>query len=283
MDEDGSMADLVARRSKSQRSKTGSFALVLVGLACVVVGCVLGSILFGGSAAVFSLRSDGAVASFSYSGETREITQKDLQKLSIGHSLQEDESFDYTDVLYAVRMGVLSQEARNQGISVTDEDVSAYAKSQYRTDDYGTLGEGVLDDEAVKEALEQELLVDRLRGGHISDDSVQQPPVTPAPLAGGPGAESIPSAEYGAYIVELFGEAYDAKTNTWVQLDSPFYEAFQDESFSAQEATFEQAMKAYYVAYSLYDTAAFGSENSWTGYVNEVMSDVEVVLHGITM
>lgn len=283
MDEESTMADIVARRSKAGRSKIGPLAFVLVGLVCVVAGCLLGLVLFGGSATAFVPRSDETLASFSYRGETHEIVQQDVRKLGIGHSMQEDENFDYADVLYAVRMGVLSQEARNQGISVTEEDVSSYAKSQYRTDDYGALGEGVLDGEVVKEAIEQELLVDRLRDEHVSDGSIQQPPVTPAPLAGGPGAESIPSAEYGAYLVELFGEAYDVQTDSWVQLDSPFYEAFQDESFSAQEATFEQAMKAYYVAYSLYDTAAFGSENSWTGYVNEVMSDVEVVLHGIAL
>lgn len=283
MDVESTMADVVARRSQASRPKTGPLAFVLVGLVCVVAGCLLGSVLFGEKATASAPRSEGAVASYSHGGETSEVTQKDVKKLDIGHSLQEGESYDYADILYAVRMEVLSQEARNQGLSVTDEDVSSYAKSQYRTDDYGALGAGVLDGETVREALEQKLLVDRLRGERVSNGSIQQPPVAPAPLSGGPEAESVPSAEYGAYLVGLFGEAYDAQTDAWAQLDSPFYEAFKDESFSASEATFEQAMKAYQVAYSLYDTAVSSSEDSWAGYVNEVMSDVEVVLHGITM
>ena len=283
MDMESTMADVVARRSQASQPKTRPLAFVLVGLVCVVAGCLLGSMFFGGNATASAPRSDGAVASFSRGGETFEVTQKDVQKLGIGHSLQEGENSDYTDVLHAVRMEVLSQEARKQGISVTEEDVSSYAKSQYRTDDYGTLGAGVLDGAAVKEALEQKLLVERLRGERVSDGSIQQPPVTPAPLAGGPAAESVPSAEYGTYLVDLFGEAYDSQADAWVQLEGPFYEAFKDESFSASEATFEQAMKAYHVAYSLYDDAVSDSEDSWTGYVNEVMADVEVVLHGITM
>lgn len=283
MDEESTIADIVARRSKGSRAKINPLAFVLVGLVCTVFGCLLGLVIFGGSATAFMPRSGETLASFSYRGETHEIARQDVRKLGIGRSMQEGENFDYADVLYAVRMEVLSQEARDQGISVTEEDVSSYATSQFRTDDYEALGEGVLDGATVRDALEQKLLVDRLRGERVSEGSMQQPPVNPAPLAGGPEAESFPSAEYGAYLVGLFGEAYDAQTGSWVQFDSPFYEAFKDESFSAGGATFEQAMKAYQVAYSLYDTAISGSEDSWTSYVSGVMSDVEVVLHGITM
>lgn len=280
MDVDSTMADIVARRTQTSRSKTGPLAFVLVGLVCAVAGCLLGSVLFSGKATTTAPRSDGALASFSHRGETYEIGQEDVRKLAIGHSLQESVDFEHSDVLYAVRMEVLSQEARNQGITLTDEDVSSYAKAQYRTDDYEALGEGMLDSAMVKEALEQRLLVDRLRDQRVSDGSIQQPPVTPAPLAWGPESESVPTAEYGAYLVGLFGDAYDVQTDSWVQLDGPFYEAFKDDTFSASEASFEQAMKAYNIAYSLYDTAVSGSEDSWEGYVNEVMSDVEIVLYG---
>lgn len=280
MSADGSMAEVVARRSQAGRPKASPLPFVLVGLVCAVAGCLCGAVFFGGGAAGSSL-SEGAVASFSYGGETREIGQKELQKLNVGFDVSEGEAPDSADILDAVRMDVLSQEARNQGIAMTDEDIASYAQTWYGTDDYAFLGGGVLDAQEVKDALEQKLLVDSLRKEKSSGEEVQQPPASPEYPSGGPEAESVPSAEYGSYLIGLFGEAYDPQSDSWVQLDSPFYEAFKDESFSSGEATYEQAMKGYFTAYSLYDIATSGSDDAWTSYVDEVMSGVQVVLHGV--
>ena len=53
--------------------------------------------------------------------------------------------------------------------------------------------------------------------------------------------------------------------------DSTYAKAFADDAFTADSATYKQAMTAYYTAYQQYSSQASGASSKWTEYANGPM------------
>ena len=89
------------------------------------------------------------------------------------------------------------------------------------------------------------------------------------------------TAEYGAYVVGLLGDEWDAEAETWARTDGPYYELMGDMEFSSTSATYNQAVTAYYVAYAQYSEESGTSSQAWTDYVNTMLSTAEIDIYSL--
>ena len=109
--------------------------------------------------------------------------------------------------------------------------------------------------------------------------STQAGTIPDAPTAPAEGAEDTATSDYGAYIVNLIGDEWDAANNTWARTDGPYYEALKDETWTPDSATYAQAQIAYAVAYKQYASDATASSGEWTAYVNGILSSASIQIY----
>ena len=135
-----------------------------------------------------------------------------------------------------------------------------------------------MDVEVVTEMIRDSAGVRALYDQVVSADTLEPPA---APDVAEEGQEDTPTPEYGAYVVELLGDEWDAENNTWAREDGPYYAALSAESFTSDAATYNQAVSAYYVAYQVYATEQSNVTAKWTEYVNGLFSGVSVDVYSL--
>lgn len=281
----------VAGKAKSPKAarKVGVPVLVVAAVVACVLGVLIGKFLLGGASGLVSGKTslsegelDAAVASYTYRGGSNTITARDVlsQTTGLDAAKQDDGTYAVPSadaVLSFARTAILNNEVQAQGIQVSDEDMAAYAKDTLGTDDYAELANtyGMSEDEVktiVRDSAGTKQLYDKVVG---ETDAVAEPT---APTAPAEGSEDTPTAEYGKYIVDLLGDEWDSATNTWARQDGPYYAALKDQTFSADSATYQQAMTAYYVAYQQYPQQASTGQAKWTEFVNGLLANASITV-----
>ena len=102
-----------------------------------------------------------------------------------------------------------------------------------------------------------------------------------APTAPADGAEDTPTADYAQYIIGLAGDEWDSSKGTWKDEDSTYAKAFADDAFTADSATYKQAMTAYYTAYQQYSSQASSASSKWTEYANGLYAKANISIYGL--
>ena len=267
--------------------------LVVAGVAVALIiaallGYAVGSGVFSphglGAATVSEDQLDTPVASYTYGGATHQVTAREaLESAYVLSQIEDDGSYPAPSaevVVACVRRSILLSEARSRGIEATDDELAAYASDVMGTDDFDTIA-GNYDTTAdeVRRIAEESLLIQKLYE-QIAPETVDLT-VPTMPTAPAEGSEDTPTAEYGAYLVGLLGDEWDADAGTWARTDGPFYQALSGETFSADSATYNQALTAYYIAYQNYSDTATKAQTAWTDYANGLYEGTEVTLYGI--
>lgn len=192
-----------------------------------------------------------------------------------------DGTFDIPSVdsvLAIARDRILAQDAAERGITASDEDALAYAQQTLGTDDLSVVAASYnMDRDQVIELLRRSAVLAKLRDEVVVTESVSKPE---APAEAGEDEDEA-TEEYGAYVIELMGDEWDADANTWAREDGPYREALRDYSISNDSATHAAAQAAYYVAYEQYAQTEQQIATEWTTYVNERLSDVTVQLYSL--
>lgn len=282
----------IAGKAKSPKTarKVGVPVLVVAAVVACVLGVLIGKFLLGGASGLVSGKSslsegelDSAVASYTYKGASKTVTARDVisQTTGLDAAKQDDGAYAMPSadaVVSFARTAILNDEVQAQGIQVSDEDMAAYAKDTLGTDDYSELANtyGMSEDEVktiVRDSAGTKQLYDKVVGEQ--DTSATEPT---APTAPAEDAQDTPTAEYGKYIVDLLGDEWDSATNTWAREDGPYYAALKDQTFSADSATYEQAMTAYYVAYQQYSQQANSGQAKWTEFVNGLLANASITV-----
>ena len=80
----------------------------------------------------------------------------------------------------------------------------------------------------------------------------------------------------------MLGDEWDADANTWARTDGPFYSALGSEQFSADSATYNQALTAYYTAYQQYVEEYSQSTSAWTDFYNGCLSNATIDVSTLT-
>lgn len=237
-----------------------------------------------GSALLTEGQLDATVASYTYKGARHDITAREAieSQYSLDSMKTDDGMYraPSAETLVAyVRTQILLNEAEARGIEVTDDEVTAYAEQTYGTSDFATLATqyGLSEDQA-REIVRNSTMIEKLYNQIAPASTVALPEEPEQPAD---GDTSTRSKAYADYIINLAGDEWDAETGTWASTDGPYATALQGMDVTADSASYEEAIIAYYVAYQEYATQASQSSQAWTDFANTLFADADMDIYGL--
>ena len=272
-----------AKPAKAGAPKT--FGLpVLIGsaVAALAIGVVVGHFALGGLGAgngkttLAESDLDSAVATYTIDGKSNKITAREAIESTTTLDAAKNDDGTYAvpsadTILSCARNRILTAQVEAEGITVSDDDMKAYAKETMGSDDIETIASQYgMEKDAAEKLLKEAAGVKKLYEKIVDTDSLTAPT---AP------EEGKTEAEYGKYIVGLLGDEWDAKKDTWAKTDGDYYSALGEQKFSSKSATYDQANAAYYVAYQKYSTEYSSASAKWTTYVNERLSKASIQIN----
>ncbi len=281
-------ARMSAEGPRPRRRGVPAPVVAAVFVVALVVGVLLGHFVLGGASAsaafpgvttVSESDLDKVIATYTYDGKTESITVRQALESQSSLDSAKDSDGNYTlpnadSTLALARNNILALKAADEGITVSDDDLSSYAEQTLGVSDISTLASnyGLSEDQA-KEVVRQSASLYKLKEKVCTTavSSMPSAPTTPAD-----GEEDVATADYGAYIVNLLGDEWDSTNNTWARTDGSYYAALKDESWTPDSATYAQAQMAYSVAYQAYAQSASAASSEWTNYVNGVLSTATI-------
>ncbi len=283
-------ASTTADKPLTQEISLPKWSIAAIAVACILVGVLVGHFLLGGISAqgrttLSENELNTVVATMSYEGKTYDITaQEAIEATSTLDAMKNDDGTynmpSAESAISAARNKVLQAEVEKAGITVSDADVQAYAEEYLGTSDYAQIAEQYgMDEASVKEVLTEAAGTRKLYDSVVTETSITAPTAPEEPEE---GQEDTPNATYGAYIVGLLGDEWDADANTWARTDGPFYSALGSEQFSADSATYNQALTAYYTAYQQYVEEYSQSTSAWTDFYNGCLSNATIDVSTLT-
>ena len=257
-------------------------------IAAFVVGFFIGNGGFGGkgvgSATLTEDQLDSTVASYSYNGKKSDFTAREAIESQYSLDTVKDSDGNYTapsaDVILSyVRNQILLDAAEDEGITVSSKEMKQYAEDSIGTSDYKTMATqyGVSKDQA-KQIVRQSATLQKLYKKKVGDSSASMPT---APTEPADGNEETASKDYADYIINLVGDEWDSSKGTWKDADSTYAKAFADDAFTADSATYKQAMTAYYTAYQQYSSQASSASSKWTEYANGLYAKANISIYGL--
>lgn len=277
----------------SSFSSVGLPVLAAAVVVALVLGVLAGKFILGGNSAsnfagqttVSEADLDKVMATYSYNGKTGTVTVREAIESQVSLDSVKDDEGNYTipaadDALAVARNRILAIVAENEGVSVSDDELSEYAEKITGESDIATLASNYsLTENQAKEIVRESAVMYKLKDQVVSTDTVDAPT---APTTPEEGQEDAANATYGAYIVSLLGDEWDSANGTWARTDGSYYEALKDEVFSEDSATYAQAQAAYYVAYQQYASASSTASSEWTAYVNQILATATITLNTLT-
>lgn len=284
------------RAKQQQRRQTMAMVLrtVLLMLVALAVGVIVGIFVQplipvpGGSehslygvVTVTEDELDSPLGTYAYEDERTVVTVREaIEETSTLEAVRNaDGTYDMPSVdavLSIARNHFLALDAQEHGIQASDEDMLAYAREVWKTDDIAVIAANYgMDVDRVKERLKAAATVKLLRDSVVTTEPMSEPEEPVAPSDG--NADDMRS-EYATYIMDLVGDEWDANANSWRREDGPFYKQLKDYTISNDEATYAAAQAAYYVARTQYAAVEQQIASEWTAYVNQILSKVTVEL-----
>lgn len=264
-----------------------------VALVCVVAAVVIAAIVgyFIGHGAFGAKGADSAtltedqlsatVASYTYNGARHDVSAQEVLEYQYSLESQKNDDGTYTtpsaeNILSYVRNQILVKAAEDKGFTASDDDVLAYAEDTIGTSDYAEMASSynVTEDQA-KEIVRRSYLMQQLYNDVVGEVSLAQPT---QPEDDGSGEAT---KEYADYIIDLAGDAWDSEKNTWADSESAWAQAFSDSDFSADAATYDQALTAYYQARSDYQNSVTELQSTWTTYANGLYENANLQIFGL--
>jgi hypothetical protein len=280
------------KRKKNARKEFTRTALIVCAIVALVAGILLdhfglygllhNSSALADTSTVTEDQLDTVMGTYFYDGQAYDITVQDVIEATstLDSAKNDDGTYDVPavdDALSYARTEILNKEVEKEGITVSDDEVDAYAEQYLGTSDYDSIASNWgLDAETAKETIKQSCAISKLRDEKVGTLDATLPS---EPTEAAEGEEDTPTAEYGAYIVELLGDEWDSENETWARTDGPYYEALSGETFTSTSATYTQAETAYYVAYSEYENAYSEQQTEWQDYVNSLLSNASIELY----
>lgn len=272
----------------SRHKKTMIAAFVVAVVIAAVVGFFIGNGGFGGKGVGSSTLTEGqldsTVASYSYNGKKSDITAREAIESQYSLDTVKDSNGNYTapsaDVILSyVRNQILLDAAEDEGVTVSSKEMKQYAEDSIGTSDYKTMATqyGVSKDQA-KQIVRQSATLQKLYKKKVGDSSASMPT---APTEPADGNEETASKDYADYIINLAGDEWDSEKGNWKDADGTYAKAFADDAFTADSATYKQAMTAYYTAYQQYSSQASSASSKWTEYANSLYAKANISIYGL--
>lgn len=228
---------------------------------------------------------DDVVATYTYGNQSYSVTAREAiaHESSLDALRNADGSYampSAESVLSAARTAVLMREVEAQGITVSDEELLAYAEKTFGASDIASLaGAYTMDEDAVRERLRESCALAKLRES-VTPDAGSEPS---APAKPADDKKNEKTAEYAAYIIELAGDEWSTEKGGWVSNDGPFSTALREYDVRSDAASYVAAQTAYNVAYQLYSDSITAASTQWTEYVNKLLCEAELTFSTMVM
>lgn len=278
----------MAKNQKSVKRGVSTAVTLILSVCCLAAGLLIGRFVLGAPTAANPLNRvtiaagelETVVGTYTYGGETHAITAREVieDSSSLAAAVREDGTYEIPTadaILGYARNAIIMCEAESRGISVTDEDVSAYALEILETDDYAAIASAYgISEDVARRMLSESAVMKQLRDQIIADTGIGEAPAAPAEPED--GNKDTASKEYADYVIALLGDEWDAENNTWARTDGTYYATLQTYPISNDEASYEAAEQAYYIAYTAYATASSGAQQEWTDFVNGLFGSASI-------
>ncbi len=276
-------ATALTEKDKASYKGLGTPAWIAISVAALVVGVLCGHFLLGnagtvslgGKMTLSANELDSTIATYTYQGTTNNISARDVitQSSTVDAAANSDGTYAVptsSDVVVYAQNEIVLAGAKDKGLSVTDDEVSAYATQMFGTDDYATIASSYnIDEDTAKTTLTSSALMSKLRDAVVTTTLPDQPT---APTAPAEDAEDTPTADYASYVIGLAGDEWDADSNAWARTDGDYYAALSSYEITNESATYAAAQAAYNVATAAYSAAYSQRASEWTTYVNSLLS-----------
>lgn len=289
----------MATESKQQKSSVGSiqrFVWPIIAVVCLAAGIAFGHFVLGGGTGVSEAGSpagvttvgedklDTVVGSYTYNGTSFDVTIRDVIEETSSLEAAKTEEGAYSvpsadSVLSYMRNNIILNAAKEAGITLSDKEVADYALQQLGSSDYASLAANYgLDEETVKSMITDSAIIDAYRV-KVTGVTLPTPPV--APTEPKEGKEDEETADYASYIIDLAGDEWDAKKETWADEKGEYATALANYHVTNDAASYEAAQAAYYVASQAYTTKSEEMNTAWKAYYNELFSQCVVTLYSL--
>lgn len=290
-DDDDSMG-FGADGSHSGGSRRGMFAALAV--VAIVVAAIAG--YFVGSGGLFrgavgadsgSLSADQldtVIARYTYNGASHDITAREVieSQYSLDAVEQEDGTYPTPSADSAIayaRNRILLAEAESRGIEATEDEMAEYAEQSIGTSDFAEMADRYqLSEDQAREVVYENTVLQKLYTQVVPENDATMPE---APVEPEDGDTATRSKDYADYIIGLAGDEWDAESGTWASQDGAFYAALADTDFTADSASYEQALTAYYTAYQEYAEVSGEYTSIWAEFQNGLFADADIDLYGL--
>lgn len=234
----------------------------------------------GGKVAITEDELDATVATYTYEGEECQVTAREAiaQVSSLDAVRNSDGTYampSAESVLSAARMAIIARDVEARGITVSDEELTAYVSETFGTEDIpGMAAAYNMDEETIRARLQESAAMAKLRA-----EVVTVPEADPEePAAPGKGKEREAKKEYADYIIALAGDEWDAEGDVWAADDGPYATALKEYDVRNAGASYEAAQVAYTVAIQLRSEASTSASTQWTAYVNDLLAKADLHL-----
>lgn len=271
---------------------------IFIGVGAVVLfalGIVIGRFLLGGGGATGSLNgrttlSEGElntpIASYTYDGQTKEVTAREVIENTSGLDAAKQSDGTYAvppadKIIGYVRNALVVAEAQSQGISVSDQEVSDYMQTNFKTTDVSQVASAYkLSEDVAKKLINDAVIMKKYRDKVLS---TKLPDAPQAPTAPEDGNSETTSQEYAQYIISLAGSEWDANNNTWASQDGDYYKQLSAYSISKDSASYAAAQTAYQVAMSKYSAVASKASQEWSQKINEILGKASIAVYSLAL
>ena len=271
---------------------------IFIGVGAVVLfalGIVIGRFLLGGGGATGSLNgrttlSEGElntpIASYTYNGQTKEVTAREVIENTSGLDAAKQSDGTYAvpaadTIIGYVRNALVVAEAQSQGISVSDQEVSDYMQTNFKTTDVSQVASAYkLSEDVAKKLINDAVIMKKYRDKVLT---TKLPDAPQAPTAPEDGNSETTSQEYAQYIIGLAGDEWDATNNTWASQDGDYYKQLSAYSISKDSASYAAAQTAYQVAMSKYSAVASKASQEWSQKINEILGKASIAVYSLAL
>lgn len=267
----------------------------LIAIAACAIGVAIPTIAINvmqpralGSAVIAQDATDKVVAHYEWHdstvSESADVTAQEVINWASSSTIDDGSNYavpDASTVTQYVQAKILYKLAEHEGISVSDDDVDAYVKESYG-DSYSTVADLVkdtqMDESNVREALRMYLASVQLQNKIAGDDTTEAP-ASPTVADGDADEKTKDYADYIVSLAQQMGE-WDDDANDFVE-DSAIANALDGRDFSTDGASYNDALQAFYAAYSEYQPKAQEQASAWTDYENEHFSNVVLTMYSL--
>ncbi len=224
---------------------------------------------------------DTVVGIYTYQGETYEITAREAieDSVSLSSVANDDGTYEAPTadmILSYARNQILLSLADEAGITVSEDELLAYADENLGTDDLELIGLYYdMDADQVHEIIWESAMAAKLRDEVVG--TIDTAPLAPMAPSTSEEAET-PSEEYADYIIELVGDAWDAEAQEWTDENNIYCLALASGDFDGETATYTDAQTAYYLAYTLYQQELSDQYDAWIAYMNTYLGEATITI-----